>query len=278
EKKVTFQDECKNEASKDQKADQSKQEGQTAEGNGPAPGVLTWISGALPQPVSPKLSRANSTTKEETTTASKPEEEKGMIAWIAQGLEKVVPQPDLKNKESTPAELPAEPAASSAPVSQAAAAPAAEPPVTAPTAEVKPEEKTDNKTQPPSMMEWIKHGIEKVVPQESAQRQRATKRQKLRLQLKLMFHPQLPQLLQLLQQPHQPQKPPQHQNLKLRSLPKKQSSSPMWLGGSSVRSVVFYLSLYRDRTQASDEVQSRGKGGEPLKIKGEGRVGKSRSH
>lgn len=33
---------------------------------------------------------------------------KGMIAWIAQGLEKVVPQPDLKNKESIPAELPAE--------------------------------------------------------------------------------------------------------------------------------------------------------------------------
>lgn len=33
---------------------------------------------------------------------------KGMMAWIAQGLEKVVPQPDLKSKESAPAEQPAE--------------------------------------------------------------------------------------------------------------------------------------------------------------------------
>ncbi len=31
-----------------------------------------------------------------------------MIAWIAQGLEKVVPQPELNRKESPPAEQPAE--------------------------------------------------------------------------------------------------------------------------------------------------------------------------
>lgn len=31
-----------------------------------------------------------------------------MIAWIAEGLEKVVPHPDLKSKESPPAEPPAE--------------------------------------------------------------------------------------------------------------------------------------------------------------------------
>lgn len=31
-----------------------------------------------------------------------------MIAWIAEGLEKVVPQPDLKSKESPPAEPPTE--------------------------------------------------------------------------------------------------------------------------------------------------------------------------
>ncbi|KAM3625056.1 uncharacterized protein V6R79_006340 [Siganus canaliculatus] len=63
EKKVTFQDECKAEADKPQ------QEAPAAEGNSPAggsqPGMLTWISSALPQPaVSPKLSRANSTTQE----------------------------------------------------------------------------------------------------------------------------------------------------------------------------------------------------------------------
>ncbi|XP_039469797.1 cyclic nucleotide-gated cation channel beta-1-like isoform X2 [Oreochromis aureus] len=79
-----------------------------------------------------------------------------MIAWISQGLEKVVPQPELKSKEPPAAEQPAE-------VRQAAPAPAAEPPVTV--VEVKPDrdDKTENK--PPSMIDWIKHGIEKVVPQ-----------------------------------------------------------------------------------------------------------------
>lgn len=33
---------------------------------------------------------------------------KGMIAWLTQGLEKVVPHPELKNKDSPPAEPPAE--------------------------------------------------------------------------------------------------------------------------------------------------------------------------
>lgn len=33
---------------------------------------------------------------------------KGVIAWIAQGLEKVVPQPDVKSRESPPAEQPTE--------------------------------------------------------------------------------------------------------------------------------------------------------------------------
>ncbi|XP_071346042.1 cyclic nucleotide-gated channel beta-3 isoform X2 [Trachinotus anak] len=176
EKKVTFQEECKNEAPK---ADNPQQDAQTAEGNSPAsssqPGMLTWISGALPQPLlSPKLSRANSTTTEENTTASKPEDEKGVIAWIAQGLEKVVPQPqaELKSKESPPAEPPTE-------VQQtAAAAPAPEPQVVS-VVQVAPEpnrgqdqdqdqnreDRTDNKAFPPRMMDWIKQGIEKVVPQ-----------------------------------------------------------------------------------------------------------------
>ncbi|XP_062247622.1 cyclic nucleotide-gated cation channel beta-3 isoform X2 [Platichthys flesus] len=148
EKKVTFQDESK-----------SKQEAETAEGNGSQPGVLTWISGALPQPAaSPKLSRDSTTTTSTTTsttppateenpTASKPDDEKGMLAWFTQGLEKVVPQPDLKNKDS-------------AEVHQAAAAP--EPQVNV---RQDKDDTTDNKPLPPRMMDWIKQGIEKVVPQ-----------------------------------------------------------------------------------------------------------------
>ncbi|XP_035017289.2 cyclic nucleotide-gated cation channel beta-3 isoform X2 [Hippoglossus stenolepis] len=158
EKKVTFQDECKNEASKDPKdpeADKSKQE---AEGNGSQPGVLTWISGALPQPAaSPKLSRDSTTTTSTTTsttpsttppaTEENPTARKGMLAWFAQGLEKVVPQPDLKNKDSE--------------VHPAAAAPAE------PQANVRQDrdDTTDNKPFPPRMMDWIKQGMEKVVPQ-----------------------------------------------------------------------------------------------------------------
>ncbi|XP_030269122.1 cyclic nucleotide-gated cation channel beta-1-like [Sparus aurata] len=178
EKKVKFQDECTTEAPK---ADKPMQEAQAAEENGPAaaaqPGVLLWISGALPQPpVSPLLSRSNSTTKEESPDGSKPEDEKGMIAWIAQGLEKVVPKPELKSKESAEAEQPAEvqptaptPAAPAATPEPAApvtpVTPAAEPQVSAVKVEPEREDKTDNKPPQPSMIDWIKQGIEKVVPQ-----------------------------------------------------------------------------------------------------------------
>ncbi|XP_076741674.1 cyclic nucleotide-gated channel beta-1 isoform X6 [Maylandia zebra] len=158
EKKVKFQDEVKSETPK---AEKPMQEPQTGAENGPAAGsqsgMLTWISGALPQPaVSPKMSRANSTAKEEVEPASKPEDDKGMIAWISQGLEKVVPQPELKSKEPPTAEQPAE-------VRQAAPAPAAEPPVTVVEVKLDRDDKTENK--PPSMIDWIKQGIEKVVPQ-----------------------------------------------------------------------------------------------------------------
>uniref|UniRef100_UPI0037E756D1 cyclic nucleotide-gated channel beta-1 n=1 Tax=Semicossyphus pulcher TaxID=241346 RepID=UPI0037E756D1 len=166
-KKVTFQDECKNEAPK---ADKSKQEAPAAEENGPAPGsptgVLGWISSAFPQPaVSPKLSRANSTTKDETR--------KGMISWIAQGLEKVVPQPELKTKEPPPTPPPPPPPPPPTPPP---------PPVEQPIEvywrcsiklytwkvtekEVEREDKPDTKPHPPRMMDWIKQGIEMVVPQ-----------------------------------------------------------------------------------------------------------------
>ncbi|XP_070824791.1 cyclic nucleotide-gated channel beta-3 [Chaetodon trifascialis] len=166
EKKVTFEDECKPEAPKDDKPAQEAPPSISSPVPGAQPAVLTWISIALPQPaVSPKLSRANSTSKEESaTTASKPEDEKGMIAWIAQGLEKVVPQPELKGKDSPPAEAPAEPPAVPPPVvCPAAPAPAAEPQAKV---EVTPDQE-DKKDQPvpPRIMDWIKHGLEKVVPQ-----------------------------------------------------------------------------------------------------------------
>ncbi|KAJ4922284.1 hypothetical protein JOQ06_021628, partial [Pogonophryne albipinna] len=35
---------------------------------------------------------------DETKVEFKPEDEKGMMAWISEGLEKVVPQPDLKKE------------------------------------------------------------------------------------------------------------------------------------------------------------------------------------
>ncbi|XP_051800868.1 cyclic nucleotide-gated cation channel beta-3 [Acanthochromis polyacanthus] len=143
---------------------QPEPEVQAAPGNGPVPGsqasVLTWISSALPQPpVSPKLSRASSAVSEEAAPASKPEDEKGMIAWISQGLEKVVPQPDLKAKETPAAEQPAE-----VQVCQKAEAPvpAAEPQIIVVEVE---SDREDSKPVQPSMMEWLKHGIEKVVPQ-----------------------------------------------------------------------------------------------------------------
>ncbi|XP_070411166.1 cyclic nucleotide-gated channel beta-3 isoform X3 [Nothobranchius furzeri] len=142
EKKVTFEDQCRRDAVR---AERSNAAEQTAAGNGPAPGVLTWISSALPQPVVPaNLNRPNTATKEETAEARK-----GMVAWISQGLEKVVPQPELKSKES-PA------VAQQVQVHKSGAPPESEVPL---------KDDPVDKMPPPSMMEWIKHGIVKVVPQ-----------------------------------------------------------------------------------------------------------------
>ncbi|XP_034038724.1 cyclic nucleotide-gated cation channel beta-1-like isoform X2 [Thalassophryne amazonica] len=149
EKKVTFQDELKCEAAK---PDKIKQDQPAAEES--STGVLTWISSALPQPAStPKLSRTSSTTKE-NTSCSKPDEEKGIVSWITQGLEKVVPQPDLKNKELAPSEQ----------VCQTTAPKAPDPHITVVDMQPPPEDKMDNKPFPPRMIDWIKQGIEKVVP------------------------------------------------------------------------------------------------------------------
>ncbi|XP_077942247.1 uncharacterized protein cngb1a isoform X4 [Gasterosteus aculeatus] len=108
ERKVKFQDECKNEAQKTNKPEQE---------------VLAT------------------------------EEYKGLMAWIAEGLEKVVPQPDVKRKGTPATQEPAK-------VYQTSAA--TELQVTDVEARSIGE---DNKPIPPRMMDWIKHGLEKVVPQ-----------------------------------------------------------------------------------------------------------------
>ncbi|XP_053187848.1 cyclic nucleotide-gated cation channel beta-3 [Scomber japonicus] len=94
---------------------------------------------------------------------------KGMMAWLAQGLEKVVPQPELKPKEPTAAEQPPEPPApppvEEKPPVRPPSPPAPEPPVAVVEVEASPEDNTDSKPFPPRMMDWIKQGIEKVVPQ-----------------------------------------------------------------------------------------------------------------
>lgn len=130
EKKVTFREEIASNIDKGK-------DGPTTEGNGPGTTVLTWISSAIPQPVNNK--------EESAPPSNNPEDDKGVMAWISYGLEKVVPHPELKNKEPE--------------VVVPAPAPVAPAPV-----EVRPspEEKVENKT---SMMSWIKQGIEKVVPQ-----------------------------------------------------------------------------------------------------------------
>ncbi|KAK5615215.1 hypothetical protein CRENBAI_004383 [Crenichthys baileyi] len=66
EKKVTFEDESKKDAVK------PKQDTEAAAGNGPAPGILTWISSALPQPTLPaNQNRVNSTAKQEEAAAAR---------------------------------------------------------------------------------------------------------------------------------------------------------------------------------------------------------------
>ncbi|CAJ1049897.1 Cyclic nucleotide-gated cation channel beta-1 [Xyrichtys novacula] len=194
-KKVTFEDERRPETPT--AAEKSKQEVQPAEESSPAtnpqPSVLGWISYAIPQPaVSPKLKRADSTIQLTVCFAlwsfslfSVSLLRKGMIAWIAQGLEKVVPHPELKSKEPPPpAEQPTEvcptaPAPGKSPSEQSFRhtreisdlkhlteirfLPSAEP--EAAVKEPEPEEKAEVKHYPPRMIDWIKQGIEKVVPQ-----------------------------------------------------------------------------------------------------------------
>ncbi|XP_017563507.1 cyclic nucleotide-gated cation channel beta-3 isoform X3 [Pygocentrus nattereri] len=157
-------------------------EDEVSEENSTQSGVLTWLShgfsSALPQPVStPKLGRANSDAKQEENAVSnsKAGEEAGVMNWIVQGLGKVVPQPDDKYKQQTDSqevtEAPKEvPEAQEKPaVHDAKDIADAEPLPQIAVVEVVSDEETDGdgKNLTPRVMEWIKHGFEKVVPRPS---------------------------------------------------------------------------------------------------------------
>ncbi|XP_062327873.1 cyclic nucleotide-gated cation channel beta-3-like isoform X8 [Osmerus eperlanus] len=176
EKKVSFKEEKKQEASKPAKP---KEEEQVSEENSQS-GVLTWIShgfvNALPQPAgTPRLGRANAETKDDTAVSSKTDEEQGpgVIGWIVQELGKVVPQPDEKYKEGAEPEETTEIAeVSKVPevkteVHDIKDVPDAEPLPHIPVVELVSDEEPDdnNKPFPPRVIDWIKHGIEKVIPQ-----------------------------------------------------------------------------------------------------------------
>ncbi|XP_049339712.1 cyclic nucleotide-gated cation channel beta-3 isoform X2 [Astyanax mexicanus] len=154
-------------------------------------GVLTWLShgftSALPQPVGAQ--KANSEVKEENAVGnSKNGEEPGMIGWIVQGLGKVVPQPDDKYKQQTESqevtevpqpvpEVKVEPVVPQ-PVPEVKVEPVvhdvkdladAEPLPQIPVVEVISDEEpdADDKALTPRVMDWLKQGFEKVVPQPS---------------------------------------------------------------------------------------------------------------
>ncbi|KAM9832007.1 cyclic nucleotide-gated channel beta-1 [Neosynchiropus ocellatus] len=158
EKRVTFQDECQTEAPK---TDKPKQEIRTEEAKNPTPAstVLTWISAALPQPVLPsKQGNDGTLTQVGTPPSSNPGEEIKVMTWITQSLDKVMPHPELKNKEPS----------SETEVSEIVAAPEPPPEVAVKEEEPETEDQPDSKSVPPRMIDWIKQSIEKVVPQPDA--------------------------------------------------------------------------------------------------------------
>ncbi|XP_048119101.1 cyclic nucleotide-gated cation channel beta-3 isoform X2 [Alosa alosa] len=164
EKKVVFKEEPPKAAPKPVKA----KEEEVSEESSAQSGVLTWLSSgfssALPQPPgSPRLTRAN--TVDDASGASKADEGQGsgVIGWIVQGIGKVVPQPDEKYKEETTAE-PEE----TTEVQEMKDVPDAEPLPHIPVVELVSEDEgceEESKVGPPSVIEWLKHGFEKVVPQ-----------------------------------------------------------------------------------------------------------------
>ncbi|XP_048024621.1 cyclic nucleotide-gated cation channel beta-3 isoform X1 [Megalobrama amblycephala] len=173
-----------------QDANPSKSKEEVSEENSSQNGVLSWLShgfnSALPQPVNAsKL--GNSEIKQEenaVSNSSNTSDQAGMIGWIVQGLGKVVPQPDEKYKGHTEPEEVTEPAV--VPVVKVDPPPAvvpvvkvdppvqeikdirdAEPLPHIPVVEVVSDEEPDAANVPfsPRVIEWIKNGFEKVVPQ-----------------------------------------------------------------------------------------------------------------
>ncbi|XP_048024622.1 cyclic nucleotide-gated cation channel beta-3 isoform X2 [Megalobrama amblycephala] len=143
-----------------QDANPSKSKEEVSEENSSQNGVLSWLShgfnSALPQPVNAsKL--GNSEIKQEENAVSN---RAGMIGWIVQGLGKVVPQPDEKYKGHTEPEEVTE-------VQEIKDIRDAEPLPHIPVVEVVSDEEPDAANVPfsPRVIEWIKNGFEKVVPQ-----------------------------------------------------------------------------------------------------------------
>ncbi|ROL52863.1 Cyclic nucleotide-gated cation channel beta-1 [Anabarilius grahami] len=142
--------------------------------------MFSWVIKVVPQPpTSPgKLGEedqtnastaAEVTKKEDVQQDANPSKSKeevseenraGMIGWIVQGLEKVVPQPDEKYKGHTEPEEVTE-------VQEIKDIRDAEPLPHIPVVEVVSDEEPDAANVPfsPRVIEWIKNGFEKVVPQ-----------------------------------------------------------------------------------------------------------------
>ncbi|XP_056090248.1 cyclic nucleotide-gated cation channel beta-3 isoform X1 [Rhinichthys klamathensis goyatoka] len=160
-----------------QEANPSKSKEEVSEESSSQNGVLSWLSNgfssALPQPVNAsKLGNAELKQEGNAVSNSNTSDQAGMIGWIVQGLGKVVPQPDEKYKGQTEPEEVTEPAVVPVvkvdpPVQEAKDIRDAEPLPHIPVVEVVSDEEPDAANVPfsPRVIEWIKHGFEKVVPQ-----------------------------------------------------------------------------------------------------------------
>ncbi|XP_043120130.1 cyclic nucleotide-gated cation channel beta-3 [Puntigrus tetrazona] len=149
----------------DAKQEPSKSTEEVSEENSSQSGVLSWLShgfsSALPQPVnSSKLGNNEVKHEGNAVSGSNSSDQAGMIGWIVQGLGKVVPQPDEKYKGHTEPEEVTE-------VQEVREVRDAEPLPHIAVVEVVSDEEPEAANVPfsPRVIEWFKHGFEKVVPQ-----------------------------------------------------------------------------------------------------------------
>ncbi|XP_052008070.1 fibrous sheath CABYR-binding protein-like isoform X2 [Xyrauchen texanus] len=137
-----------------QEPNPAKPKEEVSEENSSKTGVLSWLSNgfnsALPQPVN------TSKLQEENAVSNRT----GMIGLIVQELVKVVPQPDEKCKGHTEPEEVTE-------VHEIKDLHDAEPLPHIPVVEIVSDEEPDaaNTLFSPSVIEWIMHGFEKIIPQ-----------------------------------------------------------------------------------------------------------------